>query len=134
VARPRILVLDDHDGTLQAIASTLRRDFSVWVARDISHATAVATEMDWDADLLVVDLFLGDGPRGDEFAALYRKHQKRETPVLLISGAAEDIELDPGAAVVGVLHKPFDFERLVQLVWLVLRAKRPASAPLARPA
>jgi DNA-binding response OmpR family regulator len=134
VARPRILVLDDHDGTLQAIAGTLRREFSVWVARDIAQATAVAAELDWDADLLVVDLFLGDGPRGDEFAASYRQRQRRETPVLVISGAAEDVELDPGAAIVGVVHKPFDFERLAQLVWLVLRAKRSTSATLARPA
>jgi DNA-binding response OmpR family regulator len=133
VARPRILVVDDHDGTLQAIAGTLRRDFAVWVARDIAQATAVATEMDWDADLLMVDLFLGDGPRGDEFAAYYRTRQKHETPVLVISGAAEDIDLDSNAAVVGVLHKPFDFERLAQLVWLVLRARRTASG-LARPA
>ena len=134
MARPRILVVDDHDGTLQAIAATLRREFSVWVARDIAHATAVATEMDWDADLLVVDLFLGDDARGDEFAAHYRTRQKRETPVLVISGAATDIELDPGAAVVGVLHKPFDFERLAQLVWLVLYAKRSTTPKLARPA
>ena len=126
--------MDDHDGTLQAIAETLRREFSVWVARDVAYATAVATEMDWDADLLVVDLFLGDGPRGDEFASYYRTRQKRETPVLVISGAAEDIDLDPRANVVGVLHKPFDFERLAQLVWLVLLAKRSGSAALARPA
>ena len=133
MARPRILVVDDHDGTLQAIAGTLRQQFSVWVARDIAHATAVATEMGWDADLLVVDLFLGD-ERGDQFAAAFRKRQKRETPVLMISGAAEEIDLNPGANVVGVLHKPFDFERLAQLVWLVLLAKRSAPGALARPA
>ena len=40
--RPRVLVVDDDDGTLQAIAAVLRRDFAVWVARDATQAIAVA--------------------------------------------------------------------------------------------
>ena len=119
--RPRVLVVDDDDGTLQAIAAVLRRDFSVWVARDATQAIAVAEELNWDADMLIVDLLLGDGMRGDEFAALYRTRQRRNTPVLVISGAAGRFELAEGVQVAAVIHKPFDFERFARLIWMLLR-------------
>jgi len=119
--RPRVLVVDDDDGTLQAIAAVLRRDFAVWVARDATQAIAVAEELNWDADMLIVDLLLGDGMRGDEFAALYRTRQRRNTPVLVISGAAGRFELAEGVQVAAVIHKPFDFERFARLIWMLLR-------------
>ena len=118
--RPRVLVVDDDDGTLQAIAAVLRRDFAVWVARDATHAIAVAEELDWDADVLIVDLLLGDGMRGDEFAALYRTRQRRETPVLVISGAAERFDLAEGVDVTAIVHKPFDFEQFARMIWMLL--------------
>jgi len=118
--RPRVLVVDDDDGTLQAIAAVLRRDFAVWVARDATHAIAVAEELDWDADVLIVDLLLGNGMRGDEFAALYRTRQRRETPVLVISGAAERLELAEGIDVTAIIHKPFDFEHFARTIWMLL--------------
>ena len=117
MARPKVLVVDDHDGTLQAIAEALRRDFSVWVARSPSQAVEVADEMDWDADVLVVDLYLGDGSRGDEFAAYYRKRQKRHTPVIVISGPPDIVELDDSIRDALILLKPFDFEQLTRSVW-----------------
>jgi len=123
VARPRVLVVDDHDGTLQAIAALLRRDFAVWIARDASHAIAVARELDWDADLVVVDLMLGDGLRGDEFAAVYRTHQQREVPILLMSGALGDVALHPDARLTATLHKPFDLQRLHALVSSLVRGR-----------
>lgn len=118
--RPRVLVVDDDDGTLQAIAAVLRRDFAVWVARDATQAISVAAELDWDADVLIVDLLLGDGMRGDEFAAIYRTRQRRPTPLLVISGAAERFELAEGIDVSAVIHKPFDFEQFARLIWVLL--------------
>lgn len=118
--RPRVLVVDDDDGTLQAIAAVLRRDFAVWVARDATQAIAVAHELDWDADVLIVDLLLGEGMRGDEFAAIYRTRQRRETPVLVISGAAQRVELADGVDVAAIIHKPFDFEHFARAIWMLL--------------
>ena len=121
--RPRILVVDDDEGTLQAIAATLRHGFAVWVARDAAGAVEVARELDWDADALVVDLNLGDGPRGDEFAAGYAVFARRKTPVLVISGTAAPFELVEGLDCSAILHKPFDFERLPQLVSMLVAAR-----------
>ena len=121
MARPKVLVVDDHDGTLQAIAEALRRDFSVWIARTPSQASAVATELEWDADVLVVDLYLGDGSRGDEFAAHYRTRQKRHTPVIVISGAPDIFEVDDRISDALILLKPFDFDELVRTVWRLIK-------------
>ena len=124
--RPRVLVLDDHDGTLELIARALRKDCAVWVARDVAQATAVAEELDWDADLLVVDLFLAEGERGDDFAAQYRTRQRKDTPVIVVSGALDGAELHPDAAVAAVVHKPFEVQALRTLVHMVTGS---ASAP-----
>jgi len=124
MSRSRVLVVDDHDGTLGMIARPLREEFSVWVARNAQEATEVANELKWDADLLVVDLMLGDGPRGDEFAAHYRSRQKRATPVIVISGAPESVELDRGAAIVAVVNKPFELGPFRELVRAVIRRSR----------
>ena len=67
----RVLVVEDDPDTLAAVATTLRDadEFAVWVARDADQALAVADELGYDADVLVLDLDLGHGMRGDQFAA-----------------------------------------------------------------
>jgi DNA-binding response OmpR family regulator len=86
--RRRIILVEDDEALLELLAVALREHYAVWVARDGTHALEVAAELDWDADALLVDLALGEGPRGDQFVAYYRTRQKRKTPVIVISGAS----------------------------------------------
>ncbi|TMG40302.1 MAG: response regulator [Chloroflexi bacterium] len=64
--RVRVLVVEDDPDTLAAVATTLRDadEFAVWVARDADQALAVADELGYDADVLVLDLDLGHGIPG----------------------------------------------------------------------
>jgi DNA-binding response OmpR family regulator len=71
----QILVVEDDPDTLAALATLLREEdgFAVWVARDGEQALEVAEELGYRADVVVVDLDLGPGSRGDQFVAAYRQ-------------------------------------------------------------
>jgi DNA-binding response OmpR family regulator len=60
----RVLVVEDDPDTL-AVATVLRDEFAVWVARDGEQALEVADELGFNADAVVLDLDLGRGMRGD---------------------------------------------------------------------
>lgn len=122
--RPRILLIDDNEATLQMLSFALRPQFSVWLARSADHATLVAQELDWDADAIVTDLHLGAGLRGDQFAAFYRERQKSETPVVLMTGASDIVDLHPRARIAVVRLKPVDLESLIQVLWSLIRRDR----------
>jgi DNA-binding response OmpR family regulator len=82
-----VLLIEDDAEALEAFASVLREELTLWVARDGVHAMEVGEELEWDADALVVDLGLGEGPRGDQFVACWRTREKLPTPVIVASGA-----------------------------------------------
>lgn len=96
--RPRILVIEDDPDTLAAVATVLRDEdaFSVWVARTGEQALEVADELGFNADLVVLDLDLGIGMRGDQFALEYRRRAGRPTPIIVISGVSEAKEVALG--------------------------------------
>src|SRR5437667_10746761 len=81
----RVLVVEDDPDTLAAVATALRDEFAVWVARNAEQALEVASELAFNADAVVLDLDLGPGMRGDHFAAEYRRRAGRQTPTIVVS-------------------------------------------------
>jgi DNA-binding response OmpR family regulator len=120
LSRPTVLLVEDDEATLQMYASALRDEFRVFVARDAAQASAVAEELDWDADVLVVDLLLGDGPRGDQFVTTYRERAKRRTPVIVVSGASGAYETAQAIRPQTILSKPVEIDDLARQVHLFL--------------
>ena len=118
MSRSRLLLVEDDPSTLATLASALREEFAVWVARDGTHAMEVAEELGWDADVLVVDLALGEGPRGDQFVEYYRTRARRRVPVIVISGAPRAYEIARILRPATILLKPFDLEDLMRAVRL----------------
>ena len=114
--RPSIILVEDDESLLEVFASALREEYAVWVARDGAQALEVATELNWDVDLLIVDLGLGEGPRGDQFVAYYRARQHRRTPVIVVSGAEKAYELARDMGCSAVLFKPLDLDELLGTV------------------
>lgn len=127
--KQRILLVEDDADTLAVFASALREEFSVWVARDGTQALEVSEELGWDADALVVDLALGEGPRGDQFVAYYRTRARREVPVLFVSGAPRAYEIARTMRAATILPKPLDVDDLMQRVRMLV-----ARPPTPRPA
>jgi DNA-binding response OmpR family regulator len=114
MTRTRVLVVEDDPDTLEAIAEALRDEFDVSLARSGEDALELAARRAFD--VLVVDLDLGLGIGGAEFAGEYRRRANGPTPIIVVSGltgAAElALPLDPAA----VLAKPYDVDELVTTI------------------
>lgn len=119
--RPTVLVVEDDDATLQMYASALRDDFRVFVAKNAAHALAVGEELDWDADILVVDLALGAGLRGDQFVTQYRERSGKKTSVIVVSGAPRAYDLARLIRPQAILYKPIEVEELIRQIGFFLR-------------
>jgi len=114
--RPTVLVVEDDEATLELFATALREDYRVFVAKNAEHAMSVGAELGWAADLLVVDLALGEGDRGDQFVAKYRARSGRRTPVIVVSGAPQAYEVAQALRPQSILMKPFELDELVRHV------------------
>ena len=121
VGRQRVLVVEDDADTLAALGEALRDDFAVWVARTGEQALEVADELEFDADVMVVDLNLGPGIRGDEFVTEYRRRAKRPPRVIVLSGDATLRELARSIGAAAILAKPYDLDDLATTIRIVGR-------------
>jgi DNA-binding response OmpR family regulator len=123
--RVRILVVEDDPDTLAAVATTLRDedDFAVWVARNGEQAIQVADELGFDADVVIVDLDLGSGMRGDQFAAEYRRRAKREARIVVLSGVNGAYEVGRQIKAATVLAKLYKADELIRTVRIFAAGK-----------
>jgi DNA-binding response OmpR family regulator len=114
----RILVIEDDPDTLAAVATLLRDEegFAVWVARSGEQALEVADELGFNADLIVVDLHLGSGMRGDQFVAAYRRRSRGTFRLIVLSGVPAAYEIARTIRASAVIGKPYEAEELVRTI------------------
>jgi len=120
----RVLVVEDDADTLAAVAAALREEFAVWVARTGEQALEVADELGFDADVVVVDLDLGRGMRGDQFAAEYRRRAKSPARLIVLSGVPAAHEIGRAMKAAAVLPKPYDADELIRTVQILVPRPR----------
>ena len=116
----RVLVVEDDADTLAAVAAALREEFTVWVARTGEQALEVAEELGFDADVVVVDLDLGPGMRGDQFASEYRRRAKWPARIVVLSGVPAAHEIGRGIKAAAILPKPYDADELIRTVRILV--------------
>jgi DNA-binding response OmpR family regulator len=121
VDRKRVIFIEDDADLLEAVTSSLREVFSVWVGRSGEQGLEVADELGFDADLLLVDLALGEGMRGDQFVQEYRRRAKRQVPVVILSGAPRAYEIAKSLRASAVLAKPIEVDELIGTISLFAR-------------
>jgi DNA-binding response OmpR family regulator len=122
----RVLVVEDDPDTLAAVATALRDEFAVWVARNAEQALELAGEVDFNADAVVLDLDLGAGMRGEQFAAEYRRRAGRETPIIVISGVPLVYEVARAIRAAATFPKPFDADELARTIRILANGSREA--------
>jgi DNA-binding response OmpR family regulator len=123
VAQPlRVLVVEDDPDTLAAVATTLRDadGIAVWVARSGEQALEVAGELGFNADAVILDLDLGQGMRGDQFAAEYRRRAKSPARIVVLSGVPAAHEVARRIRAAAILAKPYDADELVRTVRILV--------------
>jgi len=114
----RILVVEDDPDTLAAVATLLRDEdgFAVWVARSGEQALEVAGELGHDADVVVVDLHLGAGMRGDQFVAAYRRRTEKPFRLVVLSGVPAAYEIARRIRASAVIGKPYQADELIRTI------------------
>jgi DNA-binding response OmpR family regulator len=119
---PQILVADDAPGFLKAMTVRLQREgYSVVVASDGYFALDFAVEH--KPDLLILDVCM---PAGDGFTVQDRKDELpalADVPVIYVSGDKSDqrpLRAERGAT---ILHKPFHFDEMLDLVERALTSR-----------
>lgn len=122
------MVEDDPD-TLAAVATALRDEFAVWVARTGEQALEVADELGFNADVVVIDLDLGPGMRGDQFAAEYRRRAKGPARVVVLSGVPRAHDVARVMRAAAILPKPYDVDELVTTIRVLSPRAIEGSAP-----
>jgi CheY-like chemotaxis protein len=118
MARPRIVVADDHNETRAAIASLLASDFDV-VATVADGRAAVEAAAALEPDLVVLDISM-PGLNGFEAGALIR--DLPDPPRIVFATAYEDAELTSAASALGASALVRKREMLAELVPAVRRA------------
>ena len=84
--KPQVLIVDDDPDTLAAVAT----------------------------NVVVLDLDLGPGMRGDQFAAEYRRRAKRSPRIVFMSGVRAAYEIACGMGAAAIFPKPYDAGELVR--------------------
>lgn len=109
-AKPRILLVEDHTATANAIGKYLRLlGYTVQIAQDVRCARELAGKH--DIDVLVADIALPDGTGWDLMRELRRDHPIRG---IAISGFAGPADLERSTAAGFALHlaKPLSPDEL----------------------
>lgn len=114
----QILVVEDDPDTLAALATLLRDEdgFAVWVAGDGEQALEVAEELGYRADVVVVDLDLGPGIRGDQFVAAYRQRAAKPFRLVVVSGVPAAYEIARRIRASAMVGKPYDGAELIRTI------------------
>ena len=120
--KARVLVADDDDAMREVMSLALAKEgFSVTRASTAAEATAAVTSQSFD--LVVADIYLGDGSGLDVVEALTTGGAA--TPVILVT-ARGTIETAASARTRGVfdyLAKPFELDRFLSRVHAALAAE-----------
>jgi CheY-like chemotaxis protein len=110
----RVLVVDDSPDMLMSMRELLELEGTrVATATSCDDADAVVAD-GFDPNVIVVDVLLGGGDRGDEYARAFRALHPA-TRIVLMSGdihALRQLETDVDAT----LRKPFHVEELLEIL------------------
>lgn len=120
---PRVLIADDDAALAKAIALRLRHaGYDVVIVADGYSAMAQAVEL--APDLLILDINM---PAGNGFTVqerLAKLPRLSAAPVIYVTGDTSDetVALARSLGAFGLLHKPFDFDVLLEGVRNALAA------------
>jgi signal transduction histidine kinase/ActR/RegA family two-component response regulator len=129
--RPRVLLVEDHEDSAATLSMVLSiRGYPVRVARTVAEARGMAAE----CDVLVSDISLPDGSGID---LLREVRQDHDVKAIAVSGygTEEDVRRSTEAGFVEHLVKPFDPERLIEMLEQLAPTggKEPSAPPRSTP-
>jgi CheY-like chemotaxis protein len=120
---PIVLVVDDHDDTLDLYDALLSRR-GYWVARAATGFEALECAQHLQPDAIVTDVGLPGEMDGADLVRELCEHEKlRKVPVLVVTGRdPRDLPSFAGLPISGLLLKPVAAETLLARVERLLQA------------
>lgn len=124
IDRPRmVLVVDDEDAIREGLRGLLLEwGFQVMTAATAAQAEAAVSALEGNVDLVLSDLYLGEGVDGTDVVAAVRRLCAREVPAILITGeTGRDRLLRVAAGGDPVMFKPVRPRELFDAMQVLLQ-------------
>jgi CheY-like chemotaxis protein len=114
--RPRILLIDDNDNTLDLLELFLFRDYEIVTAENGFEGLKVAEEQ--QPDLIVTDIMMPVMDGIAFFNELRRRPRTEHIPVLAVTAFAEPTTVKSlcNVGFAGVVPKPFQRDNVLSIV------------------
>jgi len=118
----KVLIIDDEEAILKNIGDFLRvKGYEVWTSMDGNAGIELVKTQ--SPDLLILDLYLKEGPAGVQILRL-TKMMKPNLKVVMFTGFGEDIEAKSVCTSLGAdefLSKPTSLKTLTEVVDRLLK-------------
>ncbi len=121
MAKPRILVIEDHADTRRFLESMLTREFEVLTAENAIIGIDLARNQ--HPDLILLDIMLPILSGHDACSLLKGDEKTRNIPVIFLSakGTVNDITTGLGKGADDYIPKPFDVKEVIARIHVRLR-------------
>jgi len=118
--KKKVLIADDDIQVRQLLSSILKKDYTVFTARDGKEAIDLA--LNEKPDLILMDILM---PNMDGYTAcsvIKSKAETRSTPLIMITGIAHELNrsFSEKIGADGYITKPFDCQALKDKINLLL--------------
>jgi len=122
----RVLVVDDHQPTVQLIRSALE-EMGLEVRTAANGAEGLLAVYQEKPDLVILDVIMPVLDGFQTLKVLQESPETRDLPVIMLTARSSDIDIAHGwrSGVTSYLTKPFSLDHLASMVRRVLQAVTP---------
>jgi response regulator RpfG family c-di-GMP phosphodiesterase len=115
-AKYSVLIVDDEKSNLNVLNHILRRDYTVYMAKDGKTGIEIANE--YMPDLILLDIVMSGIDGYDVISILKASEKTKNIPVIFISGLvnSEDVEKGMSLGAVDYIFKPFSADNIREKV------------------
>ncbi len=117
--KKRILIVDDQSGFTRIIKLTLEKTGDYDVLEKNSSAGVVAAVIEFDPDVILLDVIMPGSDGGDVVSLLKENPRTRNTPIIFITATVRKQEIDAQGGIIGgypFLPKPVTAKELIECV------------------
>ena len=111
----KLMIIDDDDDIRESLVDLLTHEG--FTARGVRGGQEALSQLTWEQflpDVILLDMFMPQ-MGGDQLRIVLQKHPRwSRIPIVVCSG--DTIPLEVRSSVFGVLQKPFDLDRLIEIL------------------
>jgi CheY-like chemotaxis protein len=117
--KKRVLIVDDQSGFTRIIKLTLEKSGNYEVLEKNSSAGVVAGVIEFDPDVILLDVIMPGIDGGDVVGLLKENPRTRDTPIIFLTATVRKQEIDAQGGIIGgypFLPKPVPAKELIECI------------------